>query len=427
MLIKTVNEVCGEILHTLSEKLNAKLSSFTFDTPIIFKTADIAPLYYDKKLKITRDVEMTELYHSAFQWLGDEGLVELWYSDSLGVFEKLSVASAQAQSIFSRADIIPRFQIIKAVQHVIQEYQNSPYEHVRTFITKTIKNDFKGFRYGIPTALEARIRKERPLTVRDYSNYWRDVLRGAEAILGLQEDVLIKNLSKDLYGDSKALERFYKPEIVRLLEPEQCSDNVPAIEILTQHHVFTVQTFARIRGSAILTFADGHREDLASFRSSLALSVEQIKLIIACDCTSILTIENPTVFESLPIEPGVAFVNTYGYADTVVIALVNKLMKCSGIECIEHFGDLDPDGFKISRALESSLTVGCLHRRWMNVVAFPLYRGLAKMEAWQRRQFESMLSDPYYTPEDKALFQLLLANNVVAEQEGFRLDTTQTA
>lgn len=63
----------------------------------------------------------------------------------------------------------------------------------------------------------------------------------------------------------------------------------------------------------------------------------------------------------------------------------------------------------------------------MNVAAFPLYRGLVKMDAWQRRQFESMLSDPYYTPEDKALFQLLLANNVVVEQEGFKLDTMQTA
>lgn len=419
MVHTTVNEVCGEILHTLAEKLNTRIESFSFEKPVQFKTTDIAPQYYDKHVKASRDVEMTALNHSALQYLGSNGYFNLRYNDALGAYDMVMVSADQAKLVYIAANMVPHFVITDSVRSAILCYSDNNHKEIREFVGGLAANDFKGFRYSLPKSYLEKIQKNHAVTQEDYYTYWNNVMCGADAVLSLSEPVLVKNLSKTLYGDSKALERYYLSGIARIIDPEMCSTEASVKEILERHNVFSVPPAVSVRGDAIIRYSDGQSVDLTAFRYSIKLSPEQVQTITSCSCKAIVTIENETVFESMPLEPGTIFIYSGGFANNVVIELLNTVMACTGITEIEHFGDLDPSGFGISKDIARRLVHGTLRRRWMDRDSLPRYIGLMQMGSLQRKRFTAMLQDPYYTDRDRDIMQVLLDRNVVAEQEGF--------
>lgn len=419
MISMTIQEACGTILHALAEKLNSKIDTLPYEGVLSFRPVDVAPSYYSKQLQASTDVELTDLYHSAFRNLSEKRLFEIHFNSRLGAYDKLSVSCRQAETIYHAAGIIPKIRIAAAVKEVIFKHENSSCKEVAGFIHKLVEADFKGFRYCVPKPYADKICEERALALNDYRIYWENVLHGAEYILSLRDDVLIKNLSKVLYGDSKALERYYISDIVKIIDPMLHELKLSDKDVLAHHKVFAIKPVAMIRGMAEIVFDDGQTTNLSKFHTAVPLSEEQISSIVSCNCSYILTVENPTTFATVPLMPETVIINTVGYADNVVMQLVNKLIDCSPATGVEHFGDLDPHGFKISKDVATRLKNGTLSRRWMDAASFPRYIGTEPMKPWQYEQFTAMLDDPYYTAADKEMIRLLLSKNVVAEQEGF--------
>lgn len=165
-------------------------------------------------------------------------------------------------------------------------------------------------------------------------------------MMGLEEDVLKRQLSVELFKDSKYFEKVENKvcKIIRDFDNVDFEDNV---SILESYHVHKNPTFVYIKGNIVIKI---NRQiiDLSAYGFEISLSSNALKSleIIELRAKKILTIENLTSFISFNDNDYIC-IYLAGYHNQIKRDLIHKINNFGQDLQFFHFGDIDAGGFNI--------------------------------------------------------------------------------
>lgn len=244
------------------------------------------------------------------------------------------------------------------------------------------------------------------------------ILECVRYIVGNTSEILERELSIEVFADSKMFER-YKPKICSLLlkyEPDICGDDdvkeVQREQILSYHSVVKNPTYIYFKGRGRLSFRSGHAIELAS---SVPIAINSRSLSEIADITvsdrSIMTVENLTSFNRME-SAGVFLLYISGYSNTAKNGFLRLVRNCNHDKKWLHFGDIDPDGFYILENLRSKTGID-FQPFCMGVDELKKYMNFTKpLERNDLRKAESLKKSRY-----AEVIRFMLDNNCKLEQE----------
>ena len=227
-----------------------------------------------------------------------------------------------------------------------------------------------------------------------------DLLALLCAVLGNTEDLLERELSIRVFGDSKRLEKQYRKKLCRVLEEMgEASDLLQDVTderereqiLLGEHRIYANPSYVYLKGEAELRFAGG--EVLCTTPSfPLGLSSQSLESLqqIRIRVPTVMTVENLTSFHRMRDE-NTFFIFLSGYHNTAKQTMLRRMAEENAGKQWLHFGDLDPSGFAILSHL----------RRGTGIAFSPYRMGAEVLEA--HRRFGQRL-----TEEDSRILNSLL-------------------
>lgn len=187
------------------------------------------------------------------------------------------------------------------------------------------------------------------------------ILRLWKFLIENQEEILERELSIAVLGDSKLWERTYCVRLYRLLKRygnfEELllgvDDEKEATRIiLAEYHVVPNPSFIYFKGDAELTFTDGQKLRI-NINMPVAFTEQTLgnlkKIIIFTP--KVMTVENLTSFNRLSKKDSF-YIFLSGYHNRLKQQLLQKIYKDNKMKKWLHFGDIDPDGFYIIEHLK---------------------------------------------------------------------------
>ena len=188
------------------------------------------------------------------------------------------------------------------------------------------------------------------------------ILKLCSFILGNQRDILERELSVAVLGDSKVWETRYRTKVCRLLreygdfdrlllglsDREDQEDRRESERILlAEFHIYPNPSYVYWKGNAEIAFDNGETLRVTP-RMPLAFSAETLKHVKSLRVLDarVMTIENLTSFNRME-EEDTFMIFLSGYHNSVKQRLIRGVCDANpGLEWV-HFGDIDPDGFYI--------------------------------------------------------------------------------
>lgn len=270
------------------------------------------------------------------------------------------------------------------------------------------------------------------------------ILRLLRQILGNRSDILERELSISVFGDSKTFEKSWRSRICRILEKYGDFGNLlegidnrreREIVLLEEFGIYANPSYIYVKGRGKITFADGKVCETAADRP-IALSSAAVRDI---DCfeiadRTIMTVENLTSFNRVS-QPGTFFLFLSGYHNTLKQRLLLKIYRDNFCEddammssaaagnsaaaasasslIFLHFGDIDPDGFLILRHLREETGIDFRPYR-MGIDELKKYRKYCKpLEQNDVTKAKNLLETGQFEEE----MRYMLNHNVKLEQE----------
>ncbi len=189
----------------------------------------------------------------------------------------------------------------------------------------------------------------------------RKILRLWKFLIENQEEILERELSIAVLGDSKSWEKSYRARVYRLLKRYGdfdglllgVDDEKEAVKIiLAEYHVVSNPSFVYFKGNAELTFADGQKLRI-NVNMPVAFTERTLKNIhrISIFTSKVMTVENLTSFNRLCKEDSF-YIFLSGYHNRLKQQLLLKIYNDNKMKKWFHFGDIDPDGFYIIEHLK---------------------------------------------------------------------------
>lgn len=214
------------------------------------------------------------------------------------------------------------------------------------------------------------------------------ILKLCSYIVRNQEDILERELSVAVLGDSKKWEKQFRSRVCSLLKKygdydtllwgvsaEEDQEDKREMEriLLAEHHVYSNPSYVYFKGNAEILFDSGQK--MCVDRSmTIAFSTEtvnQLKMIRILD-QSVMTIENLTSFNRMR-EENTFLVFLSGYHNSVKQQLIRKIFDANPGLTWQHFGDIDPDGFYIVENL----------RRGTGIDFIPVYMDMGVLQKYK--------------------------------------------
>lgn len=279
------------------------------------------------------------------------------------------------------------------------------------------------------TALLDRFVDSQEELLRQDRNAWftpetaSDVMKTVDYILHNTADLLFRELSIVLYGDTKYIERRgILHKAVRVLKtfgtyefsPDDFdTEGAYDAAVLGEYAVYENPSYVCFNGSGSLLFSNGTRMELvpgvpAAIRSDTIPEI--VRLEVKDD--SFLTVENLTSFNRL--QTGMFQVYLAGYHNGARQRFLRKVQEQNpALQHWFHFGDLDPDGFCILENLRRK--TGIDFRPWrMGLEELRLYECFGRrLNDNDRRKAAGLLAEGRYVPA----LQYMLEHDVKLEQE----------
>lgn len=188
------------------------------------------------------------------------------------------------------------------------------------------------------------------------------ILKLCRFILRNQDDILERELSIAVLGDSKNWEKQFRSRVCGILkkygdydalllglsggEDKEDKREMERI-ILAEHHVYSNPAYVHVKGNAELLFVSGQKicvnQDMPMAFSAETLN--QLKTIRILD-KRVMTVENLTSFHRMQ-EDDTFLIFLSGYHNSVKQQLIRKIYDANPGLIWHHFGDIDPDGFYI--------------------------------------------------------------------------------
>lgn len=227
-----------------------------------------------------------------------------------------------------------------------------------------------------------------------------DLLAACRFLENNEDDVLERELSIAVFGDSKRWENHCRKAVCGVLQRYGDYDKIlDGIEeererdaaLLEEFHVFPNPGYVYLKGDAILRWEDSQTLRLSAKRP-MALSLEAFKGLeeIRIEGHTVMTVENLTSFHRIQ-RPGTFFVYLAGYHSRIKQKLLAAVARDNpGLEWL-HFGDIDPDGFCIAEHLKRCTGIPfALYR--MGIAELLTYRDYTKpLEENDRKKAKGLL------------------------------------
>lgn len=247
------------------------------------------------------------------------------------------------------------------------------------------------------------------------------ILKLCRFILKNQEDILERELSVAILGDSKKWEKQYRSKVCSLLkkygnfdalllglsngEDKEDKREVQRI-LLAEYHVYSNPAYVYFKGNAEISFDNGQKM-YVSQNMPMAFSTETLKHLKAIWILDkeVMTIENLTSFNRMQ-EDHTFLIFLSGYHNSVKQQLIQKIYNTNPGLTWYHFGDIDPDGFYIIENL----------RRGTKIDFNPVYMDIEVLKRYK------IYTKPL-TDNDIRKAKALVYNEMYCDVMNYMLDT----
>ena len=248
------------------------------------------------------------------------------------------------------------------------------------------------------------------------------IFRLCARILDNRQDLLERELSISVLGDSKLFEKKYRDRVCRLLRRD------PYLEALVQevddrreretillgeYSVFANPSYIYLKGNGAIRFSDGYqvilRADMpAAFLASRLMTVQSIQV----DAESAVTVENLTSFNRVQ-HPSRFYLFLSGYHNTAKQNLIQLIAAQNPHLAWRHFGDIDPDGFFIAERLRrgTGIAFQTIHMGIEDLIRYS--RFTKPLEANDLKKANTLIRAGKYVD----VLGYMLEHNVKLEQE----------
>ena len=250
----------------------------------------------------------------------------------------------------------------------------------------------------------------------------KEIIRILDYICGNTEEILERELSIELFSNSKTFEKEYRGKVLTVLKKYgdfvEILENVPderelGHAILAEYNVFPNPTYVNFKGEGVLKLKDGKTIELSP-SMPIAIDSDTLDRIDNVEVVSsrIVTVENLTSFNRVR-DDKTFFIYLAGYHNTVKQNFIRKIAESNfGKEWL-HFGDIDPDGFYILEHLKNKTGIP-FKRLCMGISELKKYENYCKpLEDNDIKKAQSLIEKELYVDT----MRYMLENNVKLEQE----------
>lgn len=257
------------------------------------------------------------------------------------------------------------------------------------------------------------------------ANYTSDtainILKLLEYVLGNNSDIMERELSVAVLGDTKLFEKSYKSRICSIIEEYgELELDLSVLDkkekekaILEEYQVFSNPSYIFFKGNVDIHYVDGSSisvtpDNPIAILSEAIARIEMIKV----NSNKIVTVENLTSYNRINDNKS-TFIYLSGYHNTAKQRFLKKIAENNSGVSWFHFGDIDPDGYFILKNLikKTGIAFVPLH---MDVQQLKNYKQYCKpLEKNDMVKANSLLKIHFYDE----VMEFMLANNCKLEQE----------
>lgn len=248
-----------------------------------------------------------------------------------------------------------------------------------------------------------------------------NILKLLKYVLGNNSDIMERELSVAVLGDTKLFEKSYKSRICSIIEEyEELELDLSVLDkkekekaILEEYQVFSNPSYIFFKGNVDIYYVDGNSisvtpDNPIAILSEAIARIEMIKV----NSNRIVTVENLTSYNRINDNKS-TFIYLSGYHNTAKQRFLKKIAENnSGISWF-HFGDIDPDGYYILKNLVEKTGIAFVPL-YMDVQQLINCKQYCKpLEKNDMVKANSLLKIHFYDE----VMEFMLANNCKLEQE----------
>ncbi|MCI5587006.1 MAG: DUF2220 domain-containing protein [Lachnospiraceae bacterium] len=348
------------------------------------------------------DQDEVNQFNREMQSLMEFDFVILEYERGIPVISKIKLNTNSINEIYS---VLKREDITEKRKREIEMYSQYMGIHyiMDAFCKKQIErlNDYKDAKYTSDIAI--------------------NILKLLKYVLENNSDIMERELSVAVLGDTKLFEKSYKSRICSIIEEYgELELDLSALDkkekekvILEEYQVFSNPSYIFFKGNVDIHYIDGSSisatpDNPIAILSEAVARIEMIKV----NSNRIVTVENLTSYNRMNDNKS-TFIYLSGYHNTAKQRFLKKIAEYnSGISWF-HFGDIDPDGYFILKNLVEKTGIAFVPL-YMDVEQLKNYRQYCKpLEKNDIVKANSLLKVHFYDE----VMEFMLANNCKLEQE----------
>lgn len=348
------------------------------------------------------DQDEVNQFNREMQSLMEFEFVILDYKRGIPVISKIKLNTNSINEIYS---VLKREDITEKRKREIEVYLQYMGIHyiMDAFCKKQIErlNDYKDAKYTSDIAI--------------------NILRLLKYVLGNNRDIMERELSVAVLGDTKLFEKSYKSRICSIIEEyggleldlSSLGKKEKEKAILEEYQVFSNPSYVFFKGNVQIYYTDGSSisvtpDNPIAILSEAVARIEMIKV----NSNRIVTVENLTSYNRINDNKS-TFIYLSGYHNTAKQRFLKKIAENNSDVSWFHFGDIDPDGYFILKKLVEKTGISFVPL-YMDVEQLMNYRKYCKpLEKNDMVKANSLLKVHFYDE----VMEFMLANNSKLEQE----------
>ena len=248
-----------------------------------------------------------------------------------------------------------------------------------------------------------------------------NILKLLKYVLGNNSDIMERELSVAVLGDTKLFKKSYKSRICSIIEEYgELELDLSVLDkkekekaILEEYQVFSNPSYIFFKGNVDIYYVDGNSisvtpDNPIAILSEAIARIEMIKV----NSNRIVTVENLTSYNRINDNKS-TFIYLSGYHNTVKQSFLKKIAENNSGVSWFHFGDIDPDGYYILKNLVEKTGIAFVPL-YMDVQQLINCKQYCKpLEKNDMVKANSLLKFHFYDE----VMEFMLANNCKLEQE----------
>lgn len=348
------------------------------------------------------DQDEVDQFNREMQSLMEFEFVILDYARGLSVISKIKLNTNSIKEIYS---VLKREDITVKRNREIKMYMQYMGAHdiMDAFCKSQIErlNAYKDAKYTFDVAI--------------------NILKLLKYVLGNNSDIMERELSVAVLGDTKLFKASYKSRICSIIEEYgelelDCSvldKEEKDKAILEEFQVFSNPSYIFFKGNVDIHYVDGSSISVTP-DNPIAILSEAIARIemIRVNSNRIVTVENLTSYNRINDNKS-TFIYLSGYHNTAKQKFLKKIAENNRDVSWFHFGDIDPDGYFILKKLIEKTGISFVPL-YMDVQQLINYKQYCKpLKKNDMVKANSLLKVHFYDE----VMEFMLANNCKLEQE----------